>query len=119
MYQESFGGRKTVPRGNINRRAADNKPDVPATEVKSVRDLANFVPDRNGQSVIPVGLVETTRTRSKDQLGRVVWGTVVTPLVRKPITPTFETSHGGRRVGGGGTSREAIRRAKKKSRKTK
>lgn len=43
----------------------------------------------------------------------------INQLVTKPLTEFFSTSNGGHRVGGGGTSKEAISRAKAKEKRQK
>lgn len=42
---------------------------------------------------------------------------VIAPVVKKPITAVYHTGWGGGRTGGGGTSKESLRRAKQKGKK--
>lgn len=51
--------------------------------------------------------------------GRKIPAFINVPLVEKPLTPVLKTSVGGGRSIGGGTSSEAIQRAKRKSRRKK
>lgn len=47
---------------------------------------------------------------------RILRGQLVTPQATLPLTALFKTCCGGGRPGGGGTSKEALRRAKRKAR---
>lgn len=109
--------RRTFPESRSNHGGVRNNPDVPVVEVERVAKLDIFVPNIDGHSVTPTGLAETNP--ASFEIGFVTTkvttrGIRVVPLVRKPLIPVYQTSHGGGRIGGGGTSKEALRRAKRK-----
>lgn len=51
-----------------------------------------------------------------DKFGKKHPALKVVPLAERPLNPAFKTHFGGGRAYGGGTSKEALRRARKKSR---
>ncbi len=117
MSAETLNGRKTFPRNRNNRGEVHYRPDVPVVQAERVGrgKLDIFVPKR--ARATSTGLYEMkswAKTALKD--GSTT-GKVLTPVTKMPLTPVFETSHGGKRVGGGGTSREALRRAKRKAKR--
>lgn len=85
-------------------------PDRPTVAVAVEPNLAVKLPTNhrlNGDN-----LEEATIINLDAGHGREVRATRVLPLVKQPLTPAFETRVGGHRTLGGGTSREALRRAK-------
>lgn len=120
----SIEGRgRRIPTSDKGSREVRHMPDSPQVEVDRLSGLRTFIPVKIGRCCKPhEGLVESSKTTRKTLFkqgkeSRTTNGVSVTPLTRKPITPEYQTSHGGKRVGGGGTSKEAIRRAKKKQKK--
>lgn len=55
------------------------------------------------------------RSRKVHKNGQTV--SELVPLIKKPVIPVFTISTGGGRVYGGGTSEEALRRARQKARR--
>lgn len=113
VSMESFKEGRTIPRTRNNHGGVENKPDVPGVEMGTLRRLREFVP--HGCNEVPAGLMEIEP--AVDVAGVSINGVIATPLHRLPLTPFFITHHGGERTYGGGTSKEALRRAKEQSRK--
>ena len=96
---EAFHQRVITADGRGDSRRASNPPDVP-----------------------PVGSAEF-KISSGDKIPSSWWdyrvdkgSTTQAIQVVRPLTSVFESYVGGRRVGGGGTSREALHRARRKFR---
>lgn len=105
---------KTDPYTRSNKGRTRHPSDAPTpdrTELFKLAVTSNFCPSdvgSDGSSIVrPVFQV--------DKFGDVRERIARIPIVCKPLTPVFHTTVGGGRVGGGGTSREALQRAKKKA----
>ncbi|MBU1032173.1 hypothetical protein KKE03_04625 [Patescibacteria group bacterium] len=99
--------RKTFPIDRGNSKLVLNKPDCPViVREETWGKLNRFVP---GVNRLPD--CSGPFTARKVRYGVLLQQTVVVPL-----TPIIKVSHGGCRVIGGGTSPEALRRAKRKAR---
>ncbi len=116
MAKESFPGGGQFYHGSRNGgRLVDNAPTAPQVQTHALRDLAVFVPSsrRNGQH----GLVKSEPAIAENTQ-TITHGALVVPVAKKAMTPIF-TTQGGRKTGGGGTSKEAIQRAKRKLKRAK
>lgn len=111
-----FEKRKLAPVSGINHGVRHNGPDTPPIRRRELSGLAVILPNRrstgslDGHSVVKGAIIDTRYTFHK--------GCQVTPTTEEPLTHFFKTSHGGGRTYGGGTSREALRRARRKARYT-
>lgn len=114
ISMESFRGEgRIIPRTRNNHGGVEHKPDVPGVEMGTVGGLRVFI--SNGSHEIPeVGLMQSEPAIDTNRRTHRL-GVAVTPLCPVPLTPFDTTSHGGRRTYGGGTSKEALRRAKDKT----
>lgn len=110
---ERFLPRKIFPQDRDNHGPVHHHSDTQKVTTKPLERLVTFVPNQNGRHSIPNGLVRVSPFTLNDRKVPVN-GVDVIPLARQPLTPAYKTSIGGVRVGGGGTSREALRRAKRK-----
>lgn len=106
-----FIERKTIPLTHRNHREVHNGPDVPSVQFRGINRLGIFIPNGHGH-IIPTELEEIGSITIKKGHASAR-GIVIVPLRREPLVPLFQTSHGGRRFGGGGISKEALRRAKR------
>lgn len=110
-----FSRNKSLPHELKNNPGPTNNPsDCPQVKIESLTELRTFSP--NGKKVDQSGLSITESTSVNNGFG-ITHGIVETPLTKKPLTPVFRVRHGGGRSYGGGTSDEALRRAKKQNRK--
>lgn len=108
---------KTIPRVGHKTRDAGNGPDAPSV---SMKPLLHFAIEFPGQKP-PIngnGAFETQTVLKDVGYGRKAKVVKISPRVRQPLTPLFENHKGGHTVGGGGTSPEALRRAKQKAKKS-
>lgn len=99
---------KTIPMAGHGTREARNRPDAPPISMRTVSSLAIKMPGKNFPTN---GNFEVKRVRTN---GETV--SKLVPLVRKPLTRLFSNKDGGN--SGGGTSKEALGRAKQKARKS-
>ncbi len=102
-------------------RLVQNQPDRPLVELKrlytgSVTVNANALLPK-GVSVEPTQIVthEHWDPRTKQMVQQAVQGLEITPLKSEPLVPHRKIGIAGGRTIGGGTSTEALRRAKKKA----
>lgn len=105
---------RIIPRTRNNYGVAENKPDVPGVETVTLIRLRVFI-SVGGREIPEVGLMHSEPAIDTNRKTHRL-GVAVTPLCPVPLTPFDITSHGGRRTYGGGTSKEALRRAKDKAR---
>ena len=99
------------PRSNLGPK--NNPPDCPQVEIESLPQLRTFIP--NGKRIIPKGLSKVKPAAIDNGFG-ITKGAVEIPQTREPILPRKKVRHGGGRFIGGGTSKEALQRAKKNNR---
>lgn len=115
MTREIFDRR--IPTFNTKPgRPANNPPAVPQIEVSELKPLtvhvsANFRTNPDNHSTV-------SRTTIEDPLRGQIRALKITPLTPQPLTRFREIPIAGGRTIGGGTSREALKRAKQKSKKT-
>lgn len=110
----NFEARKLTPTSRDNHGEVHHTPDSPLVQRVGLEKVSFFVPSSaNLGSLGPVSL----REKWANLKGSPTKGFIVTPLSEVPLTAFYRTSHGGRRVGGGGTSVEALSRARKKARR--
>ncbi len=103
--------RRTMPDAGRPTHMVTHDPDRPTVPVAAEPKLAVKLTTTNRP--LPEGSLEAAVTVRLDAgYEREVRATEIYPLVKKPLTPVFETRVGGHRTLGGGTSREALRRAK-------
>ncbi len=117
MSKESFEGSRTFPvnrnkygpRNRSNYGPAERRSDVPKIKSVATPALSKFVPGNrlNGE---PIGLAERKPFLLRNHTGNTSQGELVTPLFKQSLTREFKRSGG--RVGGGGASKDAIRRAR-------
>lgn len=112
---ESVERGMTNPRSRENRGVVKGSPDASPVKLDPLMELATFVPGK-AASVDSLGsVIATKKVVNIDHTPTS--GYKVTPQAEIPIIPTFYTTRGGGRVGGGGMSTEALRRAKRNSRR--
>lgn len=104
---------KTVPPDFTRGRLVHRPPTVPSPETQPLNSATTHVP-LNGHELHTQGVIEqlVTREGGHGESNRLM---SMIPVVEKPLKPVYYTAVGGGRVGGGGTSTEALRRAKKKA----
>ncbi len=106
------GYRKTIPRSRENIGPTNNQPDTLEVATVVLKELSigttGAAGPKNGDVVI--GKIRTSKWSDPCVVDSLV------PVVKLPLTPPFGISRGGGRVYGGGTSDEALSRARKKSR---
>lgn len=113
MRKECFR-QKTVPRTRDNSGVIRHSSDAPTpvrTELPELAFASNFHPSDRHTTIGPVFQIEKDGGVQK-RIARI-------PNVCEPLTPVFHTGFGGGRVGGGGTSKEALQRAKRKAKEQK
>lgn len=123
MYHERSGIRKTIPRSHRNHGEKKRKPDAPQVSVKVSDKITCFVPGKVCEEAYAGRFASRRATlefanQFSQSVGESVTrisGILLKPRVFEPLTPSFVTGYGGGRVGGGGTSEEALRRAKQKA----
>lgn len=107
--------RKRESSNKDNKGVVTNNPDKPHVEVKPLDKLAVVVPA--SAKVITAEVPFEIRPINHNDEEVNVKGFIAAPLSKVPLTPDFYTSYGGGRVGGGGISRESLRRAKRKAKR--
>lgn len=112
MYQER-SPQKTIPMAGHRTRMAKNRPDTLSV---SMLTLPKLTTESSGKLPPTNGNVEVQKVARDGGHGREITVFKLSPLVKKPLTPVFENKKGGHTTGGGGTSPEALRRAKRKKR---
>ena len=118
MNKHERSPQKTIPHAGNGTREVRNEPDTPSVLMKPFLGFAIEFPGQkspsNGNGTFEV------RTSLKDTgHGREVIIVQLTPKAKQPLTPLFKNEIDGHKVvGGGGTSKDSIRRAKKKLRKS-
>lgn len=100
--------RKTFPIEVKRATKANNKPECPSVSMQTLPKLAIKL---GGRIPLAGGNVEIKKVHTN---GETVFK--LTPLVREPLTHIFSNNHGA--TSGGGTSKDALRRAKKKAKKS-
>lgn len=101
-YKESFPGRrKTIPESRENHGPANHQPDVPKVTTHPIREII-FVPKG---AVHDVQNAPARKISVRDPHHPITPGKVYFPEVKEPIG------------NGGGTSKEALARAKKLSKR--
>jgi len=110
MERQVWKKYKTFVTEHDNLGRVDNGRLVPAVRTRRLKELTKPITTSKEQSLIPVGITEIKIKRARFH-GTLVYG-VETPLARVSLTPVFDTRRRGER--GGGTSKEALRRSKKK-----
>jgi|WetSurMetagenome_2_1015567.scaffolds.fasta_scaffold07269_6 hypothetical protein len=108
---EQYFPRKTFPTNQDNHGIINNPSGVPHQETTTFSQSAIIVlSNRN----VCIDSTKFNIKRDKKRIrGIVVKVYKIAPVIKKEIKPIFITSVGGGRVGGGGTSKEAIRRVKR------
>lgn len=105
--------RKTVPQSRENRGPVSNTPNVPIISKETLRGLETVfygtIPSSDGIFEIQQAALEPGRYNPSTKV------CVLTPVSRLPLRTVFQVGHGGGRAYGGGTSRESLRRAKRKA----
>lgn len=115
MERRCFESRKITPNSRSNNGVVHNASDVPLVERKTLGKLAVFTPGNRFSGVVDGHLIARGETiEARYSINR---GVIVVPTTEVPLTGIFYTGHGGGRVGGGGLSQEALRRARKKARR--
>ena len=113
---------KTFPVNNHNQGVVHRSPEAPVVETKelyvSILVVSNKKPCIFADAFSTIKQVRITVPKNRKEPERTIKVFEVTSLVKKPLTPVFETSVRGGRIYGGGTSTEALGRAKRKSRLT-
>lgn len=115
MRMESFRGGRIITRTFNNHGEAGNKPDVPTVKVEQIENLTTFLP--NGKIDLGKSGLNNVEPSIDTNGHNPTRGAMLIPLYRKPLTPVFKAPFGGGRPGGGGTSKEALQRAKRKLRR--
>lgn len=110
-YQEALH-QKTIPQASRGSRIIHRPPAAPIPKNYVLSEAATHVPI-NGHRIERMKDLIVSSTTHRGGHGEPKRFVMLTPFVETPLTPVFETPVGGGRVGGGGTSREAIQRAKK------
>ena len=105
---------RIIPRSEVNRGPATYNPDAPQIERVPLRKLRVVFP-----SSLPVNPPKGSVIEAilKDFGRGVSEGQRITPCTTQPLFESRYTPIRGGRVIGGGTSREALRKARRKSRK--
>lgn len=103
--------RKIIPSSRENRGPTDYMPDAPPTGVTELRRLSKKYPASIDVPLSRKHLVETIR---KDFGRGPARGQRIIPTTTNPLLDSQFVDVRGGRIIGGGTSREAIRNAKKK-----
>ncbi len=106
--------RKTFPKPGHKTREARNAPEAPSVSLRTIKGLTIEVPGR-----IPTvnGHVRIEKVIKDGGYGREIIVFEMSPRTKEPLKPVFKNRKGGRTVGGGGTSKEALRRAKQKAKR--
>jgi hypothetical protein len=115
MTEQNRLPQKTIPSGGHNGRITEHKPTVPTVNVVHLNKLAINVP-KNISTINSSCIKAEVIYRNGDNGGKVEKVVKLIPVTKEPLTPVFKRSVGGHTVGGGGTSPEALRRAKRKAR---
>ncbi|MBI2019843.1 hypothetical protein HYS94_00270 [Candidatus Daviesbacteria bacterium] len=111
-----FQGRKIGQPTRENSGVVHRGPDTPQVPTGGLNKLAVLIPGSRNLSVPEDNFM--MEAEEIQELFRTQKGHRVIPVTRRPLTQFFYTSTGGGRVGGGGMSTEALRRAKRKARQT-
>lgn len=104
--------KKTVPRSRTNSANKHNNPDIPKVETYRLSEPI-FVPNGVRHAVLEKPVYQKKAKRGTSSTP----GHDCYPVIKRPLVNFFETAHGGGRTGGGGTSDEALSRAKIKYKK--
>lgn len=96
-----------------------NNPDTSPVRFNRLRKIAVTVPAVRFQGSHHASVDIRPTSLPSGHLGGRIEAVRVVPLAREPIQEVFRTSVRGGRVGGGGTSKEALQRAKRKERQEK
>jgi len=114
-----YGPRQHIPDqiGNRPSRLADNPPDRVQPVTVQLSEASVQV---SATATNPNCPTSTTRVTSqwgwgKNAIVRTESQTVITPVVKEPVTPHRTIGVAGGRTIGGGTSKEALRRARRKA----
>ncbi len=107
---EFLRNNKTIPSSRENHGVVNNSPDVELQE-RGWNCLKIELP-KNGHVILAPN---SFRIREGAIGKKKIPGMILTPITIVPLTGVYHTSRGGHRVGGGGTSVEALRRAKRKA----
>ncbi len=112
---------KTIPRSIIDTRLVRNEPNMPTTPFQALPDLSIEIPVKlpktNGAFRVTTVHREITGRKHRGK-PKEITVLQITPIVKGALTPLFEfKNRDGETIrGGGGTSKEALRRAKQKAR---
>jgi len=96
-------------------RPANGQPDGICLDRMPLRKLRTVIPTTNSSSLPIGGTLIIEQTTIEDPTRGFIRATRIVPTAVRPPIPPMEIPIGGTRTIGGGTSREATRRAKKKS----
>lgn len=111
MVEQSWQ-RKTIPQASRGSREHQQGPDRPTSSPIPLRKLGTCV-NSTSQPLPPNTEIGSVTIRSGWRRGQDV--PIITPLAQPPLLDCKRIHPGGGRIIGGGTSREASRRARKKA----
>jgi hypothetical protein len=110
----SISSRKNIPHDFDNRGVTHHPSERPSVSKESLNEISVKIIS-NGHSISSSGSgVFKSEPTTIKQFGTEKPAIRIIPVVKKPLMPVFETSVRGGRIYGGGTSKEALRRAKRK-----
>ncbi len=109
--------RKTFPADTRNNGPVSHQPDRPSFQQIEWEELGSKVISNGKSRRLSDGRFNVSGIIiDSNRYSPAVRGQMVTPVTRDPLTPVFHVGHGGGRFYGGGTSGEALHRAKRKAR---
>ncbi len=108
------GPQKTIPLSVKESRLVTNPPDYPQAGSTEINNLSTIHPST--ARISPDSTLQPSPTRIKTAFG-IIEGRRLTPIATLPLTRAAYCDVRGGRIIGGGTSKEAIRKAKRKSRR--
>ena len=109
--------RRTFSPNHNNHGVTHNRSEVPVIKIERVKKLGVFIATGgNGHNVDTTDLVKVQPDTVHDRR-RTIKGICIFPLTKKPLVPVYMVSCGGGRIRGGGTSEEALRRARRKAKR--
>jgi len=107
--------RKIFPSNHKNNGIIHRAPLAPPTRIETlIKQSIIVITNKNIYSDKPCKISISKIDIKHNRMARAF---NITPLTKVCLTPIFRISVGGGRIGGGGTSKESIRRAKRKVKK--